>query len=149
LGDLTPADFACDPEIRRRLVSFSDPASTIEEARRLHQDGKDEHALFLLECVMELAPTDSQAVALARDCRESLERACRSALGPDSTVLVSALSLEELKGASLDSVGGFLVSLMDGKTDIATIIDISCLPRLLVLRHLRSLMNRGVVSTGR
>jgi hypothetical protein len=34
---------------------------------------------------------------------------------------------------------------MDGATDAETILDISGLPRLLALRHLRSLLERGVV----
>jgi hypothetical protein len=46
---------------------------------------------------------------------------------------------------ALDNVSGFLLSLMDGATNVEAILDISGLPRLLALRHLRSLVERGIV----
>jgi hypothetical protein len=53
--------------------------------------------------------------------------------------------LEELKRFALDHVSGFLLSLMDGATNVEAILDISTLPRPLALRHLRGLLERGVV----
>jgi hypothetical protein len=66
-------------------------------------------------------------------------------VGSESAVLVVAVSLEELKRIALDHVSGFLLSLMDGATNVEAILDISGLPRLLALRHLRSLLERGVI----
>jgi hypothetical protein len=51
-----------------------------------------------------------------------------------------------LKRFALDNVSGFLVSLMDGATNVGTVLDISSLPRLLALRHIRSLLERGIIA---
>ena len=59
--------------------------------------------------------------------------------------MVVAVSPDELKRFTLDNVSGFLLSVMDGATDVEAILDISGLPRLLALRHLRSLLDRGIV----
>jgi predicted transcriptional regulator len=68
-----------------------------------------------------------------------------SVIGRESAMLVPAVSAEELRSFSLDNVSGFLLSLMDGSTSIESILDLSGLPRLLALRHLRSLLERGIV----
>jgi hypothetical protein len=91
------------------------------------------------------ADCDERPTWLSTDCREALEREYLSSVGSASAILVVAVSPEELKTLALDNVSGFLLSLMDGATDAETILDISGLPRLLALRHLRSLLERGVV----
>jgi hypothetical protein len=82
--------------------------------------------------------------------RESESRPRAERLGEavdwDRDLLVIAVPLDELKRHSLDSVMGFLLSLLDGATDVETLIDISGLPRPLVLDHLRSLLERGVIA---
>jgi hypothetical protein len=83
--------------------------------------------------------------AAVADGRLTLERECLAAIGSESAMLVAAVSAEELKQFTLDSVSGFLLSAMDGATDVETILDISGLPRLRALRHVRSLLERGIV----
>jgi hypothetical protein len=73
-----------------------------------------------------LTPSDGRRLALERDCL--------SAIGSGSAVLVVAISAEELTRITLDNVSGFLLSVMDGATDVEMILDISCLPRLVALR---------------
>ncbi len=119
-----------------------------EQARRLHADGGHEQALFLLTRLLELAPLHPEASALASECRQALEHECLAAVGSASAVLVVALSPQELKRFNLDNVSGFLLSVMDGGTDVDTILDIAGLPRLLALRHLRKLLERGIVAVG-
>jgi hypothetical protein len=80
------------------------------------------------------------------ECREALERECLSSVGSSSAILVLAISPEELKTLALDSVSGFLLSLMDGSTDVGTILDICGLPPLSALRRLRDLTERGIVA---
>ena len=111
-----------------------------------HLAGEHEEALFLLTRLLELAPLHPEGSRLASDCRQALERDCLSALGSESAILVVAVSPQELKSFTLDNVSGFLLSVMDGATDVETIVDISGLPRLLALRHLRSLLDRGIVA---
>jgi hypothetical protein len=80
--------------------------------------------------------------------RDSEEEQCLSAIGSEAAILVVAVSDEELKSCALDNVSGFIVSLLDGATSVENILDICGLPRLLALRHLRSLLERGVVALG-
>jgi hypothetical protein len=143
--EFDPEDFARDSEIRQRPVLDVGAEPTIDQARRLHLEGAHEQALFLLTNLLELAPLHPEAGQLSRDCRQALERDLLSAIGSESAILIAAVSAEELKRFALDNVSGFLLSAMDGETDVETIVDISGLPRLLALRHLRSLLERGIV----
>ncbi|MGD0529112.1 MAG: hypothetical protein ABSE49_28495 [Polyangiaceae bacterium] len=141
-----PEAFARDSEIKQRAAAPAGGEPTIDLARRHHLAGEHEEALFLLTRLLELAPLHPQASELASECRRALERDCLSAIGSESAVLALAVSPEELKRFALDNVSGFLLSVMDGATDVETILDISGLPRLLALRHLRSLLDRGIVA---
>jgi hypothetical protein len=140
-----PDSFARDTEIKQRAASPVGGEPTIDQARRLHLDGEHERALFLLAGLIELAPLHPEATKLSVACRGALERECLSSVGAEAAVLIPAVSPEELRGFALDNVSGFLLSLMDGATNVEAILDISGLPRLLALRHLRSLVERGIV----
>jgi hypothetical protein len=141
-----PEDFARDSEVKQRAAGTTDREATIDQARRLHQDGHHEQALFLLIRLLDLTPLHPEGTALARECRQALERECLAALGSESAILAAAVSPEELKRFSLDNVSVFLFSRLDGATSVEDILDISGLPRLLALRHLRNLVERGIVA---
>jgi hypothetical protein len=66
-------------------------------------------------------------------------------MGSETAVLALGIDDEELKRFALDATSGFLVSLMDGTTSVEDILDIAGVPRLLALRHLRNLVERGIV----
>jgi hypothetical protein len=140
-----PEAFARDSETKQRAAVAEGGEPTIDQARRHHLAGEHEEALFLLTRLLELAPLHPEATKLSSECREALERECLSAVGSESAILVAAVSTEELKGFALDNVSGFLLSVVDGATNVETILDISGLPRLLALRHLRSLLERGII----
>jgi hypothetical protein len=141
-----PAAFARDSEIKQRAALVVGGEATIDQARRLHREGQHEDALFLLARLLDISPLHAEANTLSNECRQALEQDCLSAVGSESSILVVAVSPEELKGFPLDNVSGFLLSLMDAATDVEAILDISGLPRLLALRHLRSLLERGIVA---
>jgi hypothetical protein len=146
IPDFDPADFARDSEVRQRVIAATDAEPTIDQARRLHLEGDHEGALFLLTRLLDLAPLHPDATRLAADCRAGLERLCLAAIGSEGALLVAAVSAEELKGFALDNVSAFLFSRLDGATSVEDILDTSGLPRLLALRHLRSLLERGLVT---
>ncbi len=137
--------FARDSEMKLQAAASATGETTTDEARRLLQDGRAEDALFLLARVLEAMPLDSEANALSRECSAALERECWAVIGPPTTILRVALTPAKLKGFGLDHASGFLISRMDGVTDVETLLDISGLPRLLALRHLRGLVARGIV----
>jgi hypothetical protein len=143
--EFDPEAFARDTELRQHTPLPSTRETTIDEARRILEEGDPERALFLLAHLLELAPFHSEANTLSTACRATLERECLSAIGSESVILVVVASPVELKGRGLDSVSGFLLSLMDGATDVETLLDLCGLPRLLALRHLRGLLAHGIV----
>jgi hypothetical protein len=86
---------------------------------------------------------------------------CRWSAAPRSNASASAWSvprrrcwcltvtIDELKAFALDQVSGFLLSLADGSLTVEAILDASGLPRLLALRHLRGLVDRGLLAPRR
>lgn len=144
--EFDPEAFARDSEIRQRSAAALEGESPLNQARRLHRSGDHEQALFLLTRVLELTPLHAEATGLSLECRAALERECLAAVGSESTVLSVAITTDELKRFALDHVSGFLLSLTDGSLTVEAILDASGLPRLLALRHLRNLLDRGIVS---
>jgi hypothetical protein len=140
--------FARDSEVRLRSVPEIGSEPTIDRARQLHRDGEHEQALFLLKHLLDLAPLHPDGSTLAAECRVALERECLVAIGSLSALLEPAVTNEELKRFTLDNVSAFLFSRLDGATDVETLLDLSGLPRLLALRHLRGLVQRGIVARG-
>jgi len=145
IPDFSPEDFARNSEMLQQAAARDAQEPTVDEARALHLEGEHERALFLLARLLELAPVHPQAIRLMRECRAALEQQCLAAVGSERAVLVGAVSAQELKRFTLDSVSGFLLSLIDGVTPVGDILDIAYLPRLLALRHLRNLVDRGIV----
>jgi hypothetical protein len=137
--------FARGSELKLRASLESSGEPTIEEARRLHRAGEHERALFLLAGLLEVVPLHKEAGVLSSMCRVALEAECLAAIGSRGAVLAVAVTSDELKGYALDNVSAFLLSRMDGGTDVETLLDIAGLPRLLALRHMRSLVERGIV----
>jgi hypothetical protein len=140
-----PEAFARDSEIKQRAALTVGGEPTIARARQLHAEGEHERALFLLAGLLDLAPLHPEATKLSSECGEALERECLSCVGSDSAVLVAALSPDELKRFGLDKASSLLVSLVNGTSSVKSILDVSGLPRLLALRHLRKLIERGLV----
>ncbi len=143
--DFDPEAFARDSEMRARIGPLPDGEATIDQAARLHEEGNHEGALFLLSRLLELSPFHPAASKLAGECRKALELQCIAAIGSLGAILVVKTSPEELKGFELDNVSGFLLSRIDGSTDVETLLDLGGVPRLLALRHLRDLVERGIV----
>jgi hypothetical protein len=57
-----------------------------------------------------------------------------------------AISSEQLKRLPLGHRAGFLLSCMDGATDLETLVELAAMPRDETLRLMRDLFERGVVS---
>ena len=136
-----PEAFAQDSEVRLRAAAPATEETTTDEARRLLEDGEPEQALFLLGQTLR----DAEASEPSKECAAAVEQECLSMIGPLATILVVAVSADELRRSQLDHVGGFLLSLMDGHTNVETLLDLCGLPRLTALRHLRDLVARGIV----
>lgn len=145
--DFDPSAFARDSEVRQQTAGSSTP--TIDEARRLHTEGKHEEALFLVAQVLQAVPFHGEAAKLEADCRDALERECWHVIGSECSILVCELSSDEVKQFALDHMSGFLLSLLDGVTTIEGVLDVCGMPRVLALRHLTGLVRRGIVVRAR
>jgi hypothetical protein len=144
--EFDPGAFARDSETRQRSATAWEGESALDQARRFHRDGDYEQALFLSTRLLEISPLHAAATSLSLECRAALERECLAAIGSESTLLTVAIATDELKRFALDHVSGFLLSLTDGSLTVEAILDASGLPRLLALRHLRNMLERGIVS---
>jgi len=140
-----PEAFARDSEIRQRTQPVPADAPSIEEARRLQLQGDNEQALATATRLLDLAPLHPEAMKLARHCRAALARECLAAIGSENAVPVLGVSAEELARFSLDNVSTFLLSRIDGVARVQDVVDVAGLPPLLALRHLRNLVERGIV----
>jgi hypothetical protein len=136
--------FAREADARQGAGPLRD-GEILEQAHRLHLDGSNEQALSLLAHLLRREVQHPVAVRLSVACRDALERECLLAIGSESTMLIVGISTEEVKGFSLDHVSGFLLSLLDGETPVEAILDIAGMPRLVVLRHLRDMLECGIV----
>jgi hypothetical protein len=94
----------------------------------------------------EALPAPSSEIRLST--RPHLERPvsdeawARGVAGPPSV----AISCEELKRQPLGHRAGFLLSCIDGVTDLETLVELAAMPRDETLRLIRDLFERGVVS---
>ncbi len=147
--EFDPAAFARDSEMRLRAAAPVAPSGepTIDEAHRLHDGGEHERALLLVKQLLELAPLHPEATRLAAECRTALERECLSALGSERSVLVAGVTNDEVKNFALDNVSAFLMSLVDGATSVESVLDLAGVPRLVALRLLRNLLERGIIGS--
>jgi len=140
-----PEAFARASELKQRAVRAITEEPPIDEARRLMEEGEPEQALFVLARLLASAPGDEEALELSQACGAALESDCVDALGSLRAKLAIVVPPEELKEVGLDQLSGFLLSLIDGATDVETVLDLSGRSRLLVLRHLRGLVERGIL----
>jgi len=141
--------FARESEMRQRAAARAAEEPTVDVARRLLDEGNPEQAMFLLARLLEQVPLHQEARDLSKECSVALEHDCLAALGSSASILVVAVPPDELRTLGLDHVSGFLLSLMDGVSEVETLLDLSGLPRLLALRHLRDLLARSVVRVKR
>lgn len=59
---------------------------------------------------------------------------------------VIVVSARELRTLPLDHRAGFLLSLMDGTLDLATVVEVSAMPRADAIRAVRHLLEAGVIA---
>jgi hypothetical protein len=82
--------------------------------------------------------------ASKRDTPRERYLACeRPFLGRIPALLVEA---EQLRGLPLDHRGGFLVSLIDGASNIEMILDLSAMPKQEALRIIDDLLGMGIIA---
>jgi hypothetical protein len=102
-------------------------------------------ALMLAESVLQQEPTHEKALLCRSNCQLLLERKYVESMGSLQCVPVTCVDAAELRARALDARAGFAFSLVDGVSNLETILDVSAMPRLDALRLLYELMLEGVI----
>jgi len=124
----------------------ADPADLELEMRERYDLGDFSGARDVALELLQLRGDDANARKMEEQCRVVLERMFTSKLGSFSRVPVLNVPKEQLRWLGLDHKAGFLLSHVDGMSDIEMLLDVSGMPRFDALRILTSLLDQQVVS---
>ncbi|HMR77734.1 MAG TPA: hypothetical protein PKD61_21645 [Polyangiaceae bacterium] len=102
-------------------------------------------ALVVAESILEADPGDEQAQRYAESCRDVLTQMYSARLGPTDQRVVVAVPPDQIRWLSLDHRAGFLLSMIDGTSNIDEILDISGMARLEAMRILFMLYEQQVI----
>lgn len=119
--------------------------AAIADAHRLIDQGLHEEALDLL-----MSTADRNEFALEVEATVELVRSClvkeyRAAVGDIAAVPVLAADPKQMAKFNLPPDAGFLISMMDGATDLESLISISGMDVFDALRTMKSLLESGIV----
>lgn len=102
-------------------------------------------SLRLAELVLGRAPLDSEAVEIARACREKLVALHTSRLGNLSRCPMPAVEGAEMRWLGLDHRAGFVLSQIDGKHTAEELVDLCGMSRLELLKTLVELLDMDAI----
>jgi hypothetical protein len=91
-------------------------------------------------------PTDTEAFELCESCHDYLFREYVDRLGSLTSVPMVRLAADEMvKGVDVDHRAGFILHLIDGTSNVETVLDACGMDRLDALRILHELVERGII----
>jgi len=129
------------PEITQRIID--DPAAEMHERFSL---GDYTGALELAELILADDSTNLDAAECCENCRTVLENMYSARLGPPGSVPFVVVPNAHMRWLSMDHRAGFVLSLIDGKSTLDTILDLCGMPRLDALHILHDLVEQKVVN---
>jgi hypothetical protein len=103
-------------------------------------------ALVIAESVLEVDPSDAEALRYAESCRKVLTQMYAARLGALDRVVEVAVPADQIRWLSLDHRAGFLLSLVDGISTVEEILDISGMSKLEALRIMYALLEQRVIT---
>jgi len=106
-------------------------------------------ALVVAESILDSDPDNVDAKRYAQSCREVLTQMYAARLGSMDQVPSVVVPADQITWLSLDHRAGFLLSLVDGISNIEEILDISGMTRLDALRIMFTLAQQNVISLSR
>jgi hypothetical protein len=107
-------------------------------------------ALTMAESLLELAPDNTMAQAVLEKCKEALRDRLRAKaapppeLGPE-VVLQVTIGPSNLRMLPLDPKTMFVLSLLDGATDLDTVFSMAGVQEKDVMDKLADLVRRGIL----
>jgi len=106
-------------------------------------------ALVVAESILDSDPDNEDAKRYAQSCREVLMQMYAARLGPMDQVPSVVVPADQITWLSLDHRAGFLLSLVDGVSNIEEILDVSGMSRLDALRIMYTLAQQNVIVLSR
>ena len=121
------------------------PVDALREIRDRFDVGDFSGALAAAEAVLEQHPENGDAVVYAQHCREKLKQMYIARLGGLRRTPHVSSTPEQLRWLALDHRAGFLLSLVDGRSTLDEVLDMSGMGELDALRLLMQLMQQNVL----
>jgi hypothetical protein len=103
-------------------------------------------ALEIAEQIVADDPGNAVAQACADNCRAVLRQMYATRIGPLDRVPLVMVPRDQLRWLSIDHKAGFVLSLVDGVSNLEMIIDVSGMPELDTLRILSELAQQRIIS---
>jgi hypothetical protein len=103
-------------------------------------------ALGAAETILEGDPSHADARSCADNCRSVLQQMYVARIGPLDRVPVVIVPRDQLRWLSIDHRAGFMLSHIDGVSNVEMILDVSGMPLLEALRILFELVQQRVIS---
>lgn len=141
-----PVMAAPPPLVRKQHSSASDRAQfQLDQCQRFLNQDDAKSAAAAAELALQAAEStdDAHAWALIGPRLSLIERAFATSLGPKTTVPFLFRGVRGYDAGMVDHRTGYLLSCIDGQTDIASLLDICGMPRLEALRALSQFHSRG------
>jgi hypothetical protein len=124
-------------------VTSLDPGASLAD---MYAVGNFTGAMIEAEQRLATNPDDEDALRYADECRRTLTRMYQARLGPLDQRATVAVAIDDIRWMSLDHRAGFVLSLVDGRSTLEEVVDVSGMPRLDVLKILVELQSRGVLT---
>jgi hypothetical protein len=103
-------------------------------------------ALELAELILRKDPANEEASRIAEESREKLLHMYTARIGSLERVPQVAIPAEQLRWLSLDHRAGFVLSLIDGFSNVEMILDISGMTHFDALRILCELQEQKIIA---
>jgi hypothetical protein len=117
----------------------------LAETRRLIAEGQFEGALDILDALYRENPGDDSLRRLTAEAEAAfIDRAYRHYLPPDR-IPVLTVPIEQLEAQNLSPMDFFLLSRIDGKWDVKSIIQVAPLREVEALRTLKRMRETGMI----
>jgi hypothetical protein len=146
-----PAEYERDPfaRLNEKPSDAPDPGRALKEMHDRFSLGDYTGALELAEALLQGAPDDAtreDALDCAEECRAKLIQMYAARIGPLDRVPTVMVAAEQLRWLSIDHRAGFLLSHIDGVSNLEMILDVSGMPLLDALKILCELVQQHVIT---
>jgi hypothetical protein len=143
-----PAEYEKDPfaHLTAAQPRGSDAAAPTSDMKDRFSLGDYTGALEVAEAILAGDPVNDEALRCAEDSRAKLIQMYTARVGPLDRVPVVVVAREQLRWLSIDHRAGFLLSHIDGVSNLEMILDVSGMPLLDALKILAELQQQRVIS---